>query len=82
MKLVSVSVALASSLALVACGDNPSEAVAEQPTVSNEVPASAMSSSQAYTLFAGSLQKSDTGQPLGLQTSAPPTSETEAAQNL
>jgi hypothetical protein len=82
MKHFSLCAALTTSLVLVACGDNPSEAVPPPVVNSNEVPSSAMASAQAYTSFAGSLQKSDTGQPLGLQSTSPPTSETEAPQNL
>jgi hypothetical protein len=82
MKRFSLFAALATSLVLVACGDNPADAVPEAVVNSNEVPSSAMASAQAYTSFAGSLQKSDTDQPLGLQNTLPPTSETEAPQNL
>jgi hypothetical protein len=82
MKRFSMCVALVTSLVLVACGDNPADAVPEPVVSSNEVPSSAMASTQAYTAFAGSLQNSDTGQPLGLQNTLPPTSETEAPQNF
>lgn len=46
------------------------------PATSNEVPASALASAAAFTLFVGSLGTSETQAPLDVATLVPPTSDT------
>ena len=62
---------------LAACGDTPpAELPAAPPAASNEVPTSATASITSYTQYAGSLAKTETGQPLDVNKVVPPTSET------
>ena len=66
---------LALCAGLAACGGDSSDEPA--PAVASEVPASATVSTAAYTQFAGSLVKTETGQPLEVNKVVPPTSETD-----
>ncbi len=77
--------AAAAALLLAACGDNPADAPAPPeppPPPTNEVPASATASPQAFSHYAASLAKSETGQPLDVSKVVPPTSETAAPEAL
>jgi predicted small lipoprotein YifL len=72
-----LAAALAAALiGLAACGDNPAEAPPAPPQASDEVPASAMASTSAWTQYAASLAANDTEQPKKLSDAAAPTSET------
>lgn len=65
--------------ALSACGDNPAEQAPTPPPAQagNEVPASAFTSTTAYSTYAAMLAPSDNSEPLKLGPAAAPTSETE-----
>ena len=78
MKLQHALIAAAAALLLAACGDNPADAPEAPPPASTEVPASATASPMAYSQYAGSLPKSETASPLGVNNVTPPTTETEA----
>ena len=68
---------LSTTLLLAACGDNPQEAPAPQPQASTGgVPASALGSATAFSQFAASLVRTETGPPLDVNGAVPPTSET------
>lgn len=78
-----VAVALGAAVALSACfddDDDPQTETATPPAASNTVPASAIASSRAYTMFAATLQPSDSAAPLDLGDYVAPTSETEAPE--
>ncbi len=67
------------SLLLVACGDSSYEveASAPQPQVNTgDVPASALGTTTAFSQFAASLTRTETGKPLEINGAVPPTSET------
>jgi len=70
--------ALSLCLLLGACGDSPQEAAAPppQPQASGDVPASALVTTTAFSQFAASLVKTETGKPLEVNGVVPPTSET------
>ena len=69
--------ALGTALLLAACGDNPDDAAAPEPLANTgDVPASALVSATAYSQFAASLAKTETGKPLEVNGVVPPTSET------
>jgi len=71
--------ALGLCLLLGACGDSPQEIAAPLPQPqgnSGDVPASALGSTTAYSQFAASLAKTETGKPLDVNGVVPPTSET------
>jgi environmental stress-induced protein Ves len=78
MKLTTTLAVLGMSMLLAACGDNPQdEAAPAQPQASTgDVPASALGTATAYSQFAASLVKTETGQPLEVNGVTPPTSET------
>ena len=70
---------LGTALLLVAGGDNPDYEEAPAPMAStSDVPASALVSATAYSQFAASLAKTETGKPLEVNGVVPPTSETAA----
>ena len=81
MKTTTTLLALAATVLLAACGDNP-EMATPAPPAANEVPASASSSTGAYTSFAASLPASDTQEPLSVNNVVPPTSETEDSRAI
>ena len=74
------------ALLLSACGGSSSgpgpEPDMPPPVAANEVPASAFASAGAFTRFVASLLPSDTTEPLGLGTSAAPTSETDEPREI
>ena len=71
--------ALGTALLLAACGNNPQELPAPVPLANTgDVPASALASATAYSQFAASLAKTETGKPLEVNGVVPPTSETAA----
>lgn len=78
MKLKPTLSALAMTLLLVACGDSPQDVAAPAPTPAStgDVPASALGTATAYSQFAASLTKTETGKPLEVNGVVPPTSET------
>lgn len=70
---VTFATTLAAALALSACGgggDGPST-----PEPLTQVPASALTSTSAYTEFARSLSRTETGEPLSVIGVTPPVSE-------
>jgi ABC-type glycerol-3-phosphate transport system substrate-binding protein len=71
--------ALCAVLLLAACGGS-SEYGAESPPQagSDSVPARALASTRAFSEFAGSMMKTETGVPIMVNGINPPTSETEA----
>ena len=72
------SIAIAAALA--ACSDSPPE---EMPTqADNAVPLSAQASTAAWTSFSASLPDSDSSEPLDVNASAPPVSETDEPRPL
>lgn len=72
-----MALGLSMTLLLAACGDNPQELPAPQPQASTGgVPASALGSSTAFSQFAASLAKTESGPPLDINGVVPPTSET------
>ena len=74
---IKTSLALLAAVALLAaCADNPESADA---TPSNQVPASATTSTSAWSRFAASLMNSETQSPLDVNSATPPTSESDAA---
>ena len=75
MKAIQALAVLALCAGLAACGGGSSEDPA--PALPSEVPASATVSAASYSQFAGSLVKTETGQPLDVNKVVPPTSETE-----
>ena len=81
MKLQNHLIALGLAATLAACGDSPQTAEVTPPA-SNEVPASATASPQAYASFAASLTNSETQEPLDVNKVTPPTSETEEPQAI
>lgn len=78
MKLKPTLATLGLSLLLVACGDSPQDvaAPAPLPAATGDVPASALATATAYSQFAATLVKTETGQPLEVNGVVPPTSET------
>ena len=73
---LSLSISL-SLLLLAACGDNPQDAPAPPPQASTAgVPATALGTATAYSQFAASLVKTETGPPIEVNGVTPPTSET------
>ncbi len=65
------------SMLLAACGDNPQEAPAPPPQAStSDLPATALGTATAFSQFAASLAKTETGKPLEVNGVVPPTSET------
>ena len=77
--LASLGVSLSLSLLLAACGDNPQDlaAPAPQPQANTgDVPATALGGTTAYSQFAASLVKTETGQPLNVNGVVPPVSDT------
>ena len=78
MKLKTSLAALGLSLLLAACGDSPQDvaAPAPAPPSTGDVPNSALATATAYSQFAASLAKTETGQPLDVNGVTPPTSET------
>lgn len=82
--LPSLLAAAAAALLLAACGDNPADAppAPETPPATNEVPASATATPQAFAHYAASLPKSETEKPLDVSKLVPPTSETAAPEAL
>ena len=77
LKPILATVGLAMSLLLAACGDNPQDEAAPQPRASTgDVPATALVTATAYSQFAASLMKTETGLPLEVNGVTPPTSET------
>jgi hypothetical protein len=75
MKATQALALLALSAGLAACGGGASDEPA--PAMPSEVPASATVSAASYSQFAGSLVKTETGQPLEVNKVVPPTSETD-----
>ena len=77
VKSTLTAMGLSMTLLLAACGDNPQEVPAAPPQASTgDVPASALGSATAYSQFAASLVKTETGPPLDVNGTVPPTSET------
>jgi len=78
MKLKPTLAALGLSLLLAACSDSPQDvaAPAPPPATTGDVPNSALANATAYSQFAASLVKTETGQPLDVNGVSPPTSET------
>ena len=77
---IKTSLALLAAVALLAaCGDNPESA---DTTPSNQVPASATTSTTAWARFAASLMNSETQAPLDVNAAIPPTSESEPPQPI
>ena len=77
LKPTLAAMGLAMSLLLAACGNNPQDEVAPQPQASTgDVPATALATATAYSQFAASLMKTETGKPLEVNGVMPPTSET------
>ena len=78
MKINTILAALGLSLLLAACGDSVQiDAPEPQPQASTgDVPASALGTTTAYSQFAASLVKTETGKPLDVNGVTPPTSET------
>jgi hypothetical protein len=78
MRLTKGLLAACVAVLLAGCGDSPSADLPAPPVAaSNEVPASATVSVASYAQYAGSLPKSETGEPLDVSKVVPPTSETE-----
>ncbi len=82
MKTKTLLLGLAVAAGLAACGGGSDSATIINPPSTSDVPASATVSATAYTQFAKTLQKSDDGQPLNVQTVIPPTSETDTPVGL
>jgi hypothetical protein len=84
MKRTSAVVLVLLTLGLAACGggDDGWTPDPATPSASDDVPASATASSQAYVSFAASLPKSETGLGLDISKTTPPTSETAAPSQL
>jgi hypothetical protein len=80
MKLKPTLAALGLSLLLAACGDSPQDvaAPAPPPATTGDVPNTALVTATAYSQFAASLVKTETGKPLEVNGVVPPTSETDA----
>jgi hypothetical protein len=80
MRLDTALLAAGTALLLAACGDSPQPEPAAPPDSVSEVPASAFVSATSYWEFTNTLTKTgtDTGKPLEVNSSVPPTSETEA----
>jgi hypothetical protein len=76
MKAHKVLLAAGLALLLAACSDSPPAELPPQASI-NEVPASASASVASYTQYAGSLAKTETGEPLDVNKVVPPTSETD-----
>ena len=77
---IKTSLALLAAVALLAaCGDNPESADA---TSNNQVPASATTSTSAWSRFAASLMNSETQVGLDVNSATPPTSESDAPQAI
>ena len=77
VKSTLTAMGLSMTLLLAACGDNPQEVPAAPPQASTgDVPASALGSATAYSQFAASLVKTETGKPIEVNGVTPPTSET------
>ncbi len=74
MQTIQALALLALAGGLTACGGSSDE---PEPTMPGEVPASATVSATSYSQFAGSLVKTETGQPLEVNKVVPPTSETD-----
>jgi hypothetical protein len=76
MKAIQAIAALALSAGLAGCGGGVSVEPAP-PMASNEVPASATASTASFSKYAGSVQRSETADPLSVDKLRPPTSETD-----
>jgi uncharacterized lipoprotein YbaY len=71
---------IAVAAALAACSDSPPD---DMPApADNTVPLSAQASTSAWTSFAASLPDSDSSEPLDVNASAPPVSDTEEPRPL
>jgi hypothetical protein len=65
-------------LLLSACGGGDgAEAIVTPPAASNQVPASATATAQAYSRFISGLDSNDGAEPLELENVVAPTSETD-----
>lgn len=69
--------AMALGASLVACGGGGDGAAPAPSADGDDVPASATASTQAYSMFVGSLPADEHSEPLGVNLAVPPTSETE-----
>lgn len=79
MNTKSTLLALGTALLLAGCGDSPQDVAAPAPAPqasTGDVPASALGTTTAYSQFAASLVKTETGKPLEVNGVVPPTSET------
>ena len=79
MNIKATLCALGLSLLLGACGDSPQDqaaAPAPQPQGVGDVPATALGTTMAFSQFAASLVRTETGQPINVTGVVPPTSET------
>ena len=78
MKINTPLAALGLTLLLAACGDSVQvEAPTAQPQATiGDVPTTALGTPTAYSQFAASLVKTETGKPLDVNGVTPPTSET------
>ena len=77
---IKTSLALLAAVALLAaCGDNPESA---DTTPSNQVPASATTSTSAWSRFAASLMNSETQSGLDVNAVTPPVSESDPAMAI
>jgi hypothetical protein len=61
---------------LTGCGGGGDDATTRPPVADTSVPASAMASSEAFTVYAGAAVSDDTTEPLSLAGMEPPVSET------
>lgn len=77
MRLDKILLAAGLAVLLAACSDGPSAELPSEPPASNEVPASATATITSWAQYAGSLAKTETGQPVDVSKVVPPTSETE-----
>ena len=69
---------------IAACGgsSDPGPETPPPPVASNEVPASATASTEAYTRYAASLLPSETAEPLDVSKVVAPTSESEEPREI
>jgi hypothetical protein len=65
------------ALLLAACGGDDDGGAPAPPLTLNEVPDSALASSQAFVQFVGSLPPSDTAEPLAVKDAAAPFSDSD-----
>lgn len=80
ISLTTVTMA-ALAVSLAACNNNDDDngtvmPPPPPPAATDDVPASATASPQAYVTFVGGLGKTETGKPLDVSQTKPPTSET------